>query len=263
MISISTITPCYNMGKYFKIFLDELPKQENFDEIEIVLDHNDPSKEELRLVEIFQKEHPHRLKHIVTSPVEPIGVSMNTCIKHAEGDLLAIWNVDDLRTPYGLLKQAEKIRTDNYDVVHGNFVQVNQFGNRHGKLFDHTQYKDKHPVLHTGMCYGPFFMFKKELLEHTGYFDEQLKSGADYDFCMRLGRQGTVGTIPTVLGYYLNEGKGASTNGDGLQPIERTVVEMRYGMHEKIDPQYVASVLNYDLNHVVNFGNHVKVKDLI
>ena len=49
MTKVSTITPCYNMSKYMKGFLDNLSTQTNKD-LEIVLDHNDPSDEEVKLV---------------------------------------------------------------------------------------------------------------------------------------------------------------------------------------------------------------------
>ena len=49
MTKVSTITPCYNMSKYMKGFLDNLSTQTHKD-LEIVLDHNEPSDEEINLV---------------------------------------------------------------------------------------------------------------------------------------------------------------------------------------------------------------------
>ena len=54
MTKVSTITPCYNMSKYMKGFLDNLSTQTHKD-LEIVLDHNDPSDEEVKLVELPQR----------------------------------------------------------------------------------------------------------------------------------------------------------------------------------------------------------------
>ena len=48
MTKVSTITPCYNMSKYMKGFLDNLSTQTHKD-LEIVLDHNDPSDDELHV----------------------------------------------------------------------------------------------------------------------------------------------------------------------------------------------------------------------
>ena len=56
MTKVSTITPCYNMSKYIKGFLDNLSTQTHKD-LEIVLDHNEPTDEEIMLVEDYNKEH--------------------------------------------------------------------------------------------------------------------------------------------------------------------------------------------------------------
>ena len=44
MTKVSTITPCYNMGRYMKGFLENLSTQTHKD-LEIVLDHNEPTDE--------------------------------------------------------------------------------------------------------------------------------------------------------------------------------------------------------------------------
>ena len=49
MSKVSTITPCYNMGKYMRGFLTNLSQQTHKD-LEVVIDHNDPSETEIKLV---------------------------------------------------------------------------------------------------------------------------------------------------------------------------------------------------------------------
>lgn len=264
MIKISTITPCFKMEKYLKLFLDELPKQTMFDSLQVVLDHNEPTEQEIFWVKDFQSKYPGKLTHIITNPVEPIGVSMNTCIKEAVGEYLCIWNVDDLRTPTSLENQYNTAKAFEADIVHGNFVITNQFGSKKGRFIDHGFYEEDHYELKRGMVYGPFFMFHRSLLDKVIGFDEQLKSGADYDFCMRLARHSKlVKTTKTILGYYLDEGKGASTRNDGRQPTERTVVELRYNLQDKIDTNYLSKTQTYEPNHVIIFGRKIPVEDLI
>ena len=65
--------------------------------------------------------------------------------------------------------------------------------------------------LQKAMILGPFFMFKRSILEKIGYFDEQLLSGTDFDFAMRLGRYAQGKHIDYNLGYYLNDRSGLST----------------------------------------------------
>ena len=97
MTKVSTITPCYNMSKYMEGFLTNLSQQTHKD-LEVVIDHNDPSEPEIKLIEAHNKIY-NNVFHIQVDGVDPIGISMNRCIENATGDYLCIWNVDDLRTP--------------------------------------------------------------------------------------------------------------------------------------------------------------------
>ena len=263
MIRISTITPCFRMEKYLKRFLDDLPKQTCFQQLEIVLDHNEPTEQELIWVREFQEKYPGHLKHIHITKVDPIGISMNRCIKEASGEYVAIWNVDDLRTPDSLQKQMEMLDgKPDVSISHGNFLIVNTFGATNGKFVDHSSYRFYPKEYTRSMIVGPFFMWRKSLCEKAGLFDEQLRTGADFDLAIRLAINGKPDIVHGLLGYYLDEGKGASTRGDGLQQIERTLIEMRYGITDKIEPELVPLVLErkYEIDSLVQAGKSTPVK---
>ena len=195
MTRVSTITPCYNMGRYMKGFLENLSTQTHKD-LEIVLDHNEPTDEEINLVEEHNQKHDNIL-HIQVEGVDPIGISMNRCIEFASGDYLCIWNVDDLRTPDSIEVMAKTL-DDNPDIdfVYGNYTIVPNFGNTEGEYVDETGRENE---LTTGMILGPFFMFRKSIIEKSGVFDEQLVSGADYDLALRLAFNSKGMHIPVDL----------------------------------------------------------------
>lgn len=259
---ISTITPCFRMKPYLKRFLDELPNQTIFNQIEVVLDHNEPDEEELGWVRDFQNKYPGRIKHIITNPVEFIGPSMNRCIREASAPLLAIWNVDDLRTPNSLELQVAAFN-NGADFVYGNFQYVRKFGSKKGSRFDFSKYQNQPEEFKRSMLLGPFMAFRKSLTEQAGMFDEQLKSGADFDLAIRLAFHGKPGMAQGSLGYYLNEGKGASTRPNSKQPLERTVIELRYGTYYKMDYDYVVRALNYDINHIYKGTERIPVSTYI
>ena len=120
MTRVSTITPCYNMGRYIEGFLDNLSTQTHKD-LEIVLDHNDPPVDEIKLVEDYNEKY-NNIFHIKVEGVDPIGVSMNRCIENATGDYLCIWNVDDLRTADSIEIMAKKLDDNpDVDIVYGNY----------------------------------------------------------------------------------------------------------------------------------------------
>ena len=246
MTKVSTITPCYNMSKYMKGFLDNLSTQTHKD-LEIVLDHNDPSDEEVKLVEDYNELYDNIL-HIKVEGVDPIGTSMNRCIEYATGDYLCIWNVDDLRTPDSIEIMAKALdENPDVDFVYGNYVIVPKFGSTEGQYVDET---GREGELTTGMILGPYFMFRKSLLEKSGVFDEQLIQGADYDLALRLAFNAKGLHLPINLGYYLNEGLGQSTKPDSKQPIERTVIELRYNIRV-LEPHLVPYTRSYDVGNII------------
>ena len=246
MTKVSTITPCYNMSKYMKGFLDNLSTQTHKD-LEIVLDHNDPSDEEVKLVEEYNEQYDNIL-HIKVDGVDPIGTSMNRCIEYATGDYLCIWNVDDLRTPDSIEVMAKALdENPDVDFVYGNYVIVPKFGSTEGQYVDETGREDE---LTTGMILGPYFMFRKSLLEKSGVFDEQLVQGADYDLALRLAFNAKGLHLPINLGYYLNEGLGQSTKPNSKQPIERTVIELRYNIRV-LEPHLVPYTRSYDVGNII------------
>lgn len=239
------------MKPYLKLFLEELPKQTVFDQLEVVLDHNEPDEEEIAWVKEFQEKYPGRIKHIITTPVVPIGNSMNTCIKEASGEYLTIWNVDDLRTPDSIELQVKAIKGKNADIAFGDYEIVRKFapgGTVKGTLVSHAHFPESEFT--RSMIFGPFLMFKKGLCTKAGLFDEQLVSGADFDFSIRLAMNGKAVMADGLLGYYLNEGKGASTRPGSKQEIDRTIIELRYGIYDKIDYNHVARATTYALHHV-------------
>jgi len=249
MTKVSTITPCYNMARYMEGFLVNVAEQTHED-LEIVLDHNDPSDEEIAMIESYNDINDN-IFHIQVDGVDPIGISMNRCIENASGDYLCIWNVDDLRTPDSIEVMAKALdENPDVDFVYGNYHVVPSFGSKEGHIVDEA---GKEEWLKIGMILGPFFMFRKSAIEKAGVFDEQLVSGADYDLALRLAFNGKGMHIPNILGYYLNEGMGASTRPDSKQPLERTVIELRYDI-PILEPHLVPQTRIYDVENIIVDG---------
>ena len=247
MTKVSTITPCYNMSKYMRGFLTNLSQQTHKD-LEVVIDHNDPSETEIKLIEAHNEIY-NNIFHIQVDGVDPIGISMNRCIENATGDYLCIWNVDDLRTPDSIEVMAKALdENPDVDFVYGNYVIVPRFGGTEGQYVDETGREDE---LTTGMILGPYFMFRKSILEKSGVFDEQLVQGADYDLALRFAFNGKGLHLPINLGYYLNEGLGMSTKPDSKQPLERTAIELRYGVRVLDNSLIEFAKDSYDLENII------------
>jgi hypothetical protein len=250
------------MGRYLPLFLEWLPRQTCFEQLEIVLDHNEPTTEEISQVQTFQTRYPGRIRHLIQPKVDPIGTSMNRCIREATAPFVAIWNVDDLRTPESLQKQVEVLsKDDQLGIVYGDYWVVSSFGSTQGKLIGHSRIPDDE--LTRSMIFGPFYMFRKSLVQRAGYFDEQLRTAADFDLAVRLALNARAFLCPVPLGYYLNEGLGSSTRPDSIQPGERTAIKLRYGVYDKINYAHVPEAVRYVIPSMSWGGEWHKVSDYV
>ena len=248
-IKISAVVPYFRGDKYLEKFLENVLEQTILNELEVVLVHNEPTHKEIELVQKFQIQHPGVINHIVIKPVEPIGTSMNRCIKNAKGEYVAIWNIDDLRTPNSFEIQ-KKVLDENPEVglAYGDYIVVNTFGGRKGRLVSPPEFERKEFI--KSMHCGPFPMWRKEINEKIGYFDEQLMQGADFDLMARIATTYAMKKCQGLLGYYLDVGLGLGTRQGTLQPIERTVIELRYGAYNKLDFRYYKKALKYRISEV-------------
>jgi glycosyltransferase involved in cell wall biosynthesis len=246
---VTAIVPVYKSSQYIEVFLKQLTSQTIFKEIEVILDLNEPSSFELRTAKKYLAKHPDQIKVIISNPRISIAASMNKCMKNSRGRFIAIWNIDDLRTPESLeLQSSFLLKNKSFVAVSGAYKVVNVFKSKQGELV----LKKNIPVdsLLKEMHLGPFFMFRKEILHKVGFFDEQFEIAADFDFAIRVARYGKVYFLQQLLGYYLDSGVGASTSPGIKQPIERTVIQMRYGAYLDIEQNLSCLTGNYTVSQM-------------
>lgn len=251
---VSVIISCFKSDRYIESFLRTMENQ-TYDNFELVIHTNETSQLERDCINSAKQFVD--IVHIEDDEVIPLYAAWNKCIEHATGELICINNADDLRTNDSIATMVECFE-DDVSFCYGNFVVSTNYGNTYGRLVDETGREDE---LTTGMLLGPFFMFRKSVIEKCGAFDEQFKTGGDYDFAMRLARNFKGVHTNKILGVYLDEGNGLST-GSELQPLERTAIELRYGLNI-LQPEYVEKTKNYDLQNITVKNIKTPVKDLV
>jgi hypothetical protein len=252
---VSILTPCFRGEPYLEGYFEAVLAQTALEQIEVVLVHNEPSPEELAIIASVNARHPGLVRHVVVPEGwdpeqargararESVSRSMNRGVAAASGAFVALWNVDDVRLPDSVEAEARTLR-EHPDALmtYGDMVMVRRYGDTVGDLIASPEF-DRATFMRG--CFGGFQMWRREALDLVGPFDEQLRSGADFDLWVRFAANGELVRTPQVLGYYLNAGTGLSTSADGLQPTERTVVELRYGILDKIEPRYLARASRY------------------
>ena len=243
-MKVSIILSLYKCEKYLEKYFENALHQKGVEDIEFSIVHNNPTEREKSIISQYRDRLNIVYKEV---ELEPLYKSWNRAILQSSGEYLACWNVDDLRE-YDSIGKMTELLDSNADIgfIYGDIVIVNEFGKRSGKYINTSEFTKYLGT--TGAIGGPFFMWRKSLVDKVGYFDEQFKSGGDFDYTVRLSIFSKGKKMKGVVGYFLHNGSGISTQGSELQILERTVIELRYGIWHKMDINYITDALSYKIN---------------
>jgi len=242
---ITVLLSLYRGENYLSQYLENFLSQTWAEKCELVVMHNDPSPESIEII----NSYADRINLIYLPRVrEGMYASINAGIKASTAPFITIWNIDDIRKSNSLeLLVSPLERSPDYGWSYGDFEVSNVYG---GESVSYATPPEWSYSVATSSCIGgPFFMFKKSLLEQVGLFDEQLFSGGDFDFTVRLSLVSNGIKVRGSLGSFLNERKGLSTSGD-LQAIERTVIQRRYGIWKDFDLLHFYASDKYRCNEI-------------
>jgi glycosyltransferase involved in cell wall biosynthesis len=257
---ISILLATHRSEKFLQYQLEHMAAQTIWPEAELVIVANDPSSAEQRHINRFKQKWGSKVR-VMMVPRETLYASWNRGIAITQGELLAIANVDDIRTPSGLEAQVQSLRSNQSALFsYGPYTVVRHFGSCTGKIimppeFDLIEFT-------RSMHAGPFFIWRRIKDVKALFFDEQFRSGGDFDFAIRLACSGQGILVPDLLGYYYDSGQGLST-GNQLQPIERTVIELRYGIFDKLDYGFLPEAVQYNIPNLYWKGTWHRVADLV
>jgi GT2 family glycosyltransferase len=242
---ITVLLSLFRGENFLRQYLDNFLHQTWSGRCELVIIHNDPSPEAVEIINSYVGRI--NLIHL-TRVREGMYSSLNAGIRASSAPFITIWNVDDIRTKTSLEVLASAL--DNglgYGWSYGDFEISNKYG---GGAVNYAKTPEwSLSAATTSSIGGPFFMFKRSLLNQVGLFDEQLLSGGDFDFTVRLSLISEGIKVSGNLGSFLNERKGLSTSGD-LQAIERTVIQRRYGIWKDFDLLHFYASDRYRCNEI-------------
>lgn len=246
---LSIITSAYKCEPYLEGYFQNMTALVNFNEVELFVVLNEPTDGELALAERYRRQYPENIR-IIPVARESIGASTNRGYRLAQTEFLTYADVDDRRAPECYVRQLQ-ILCDHpgVDFTYGDFIVVPQPGRMEGPLISLREF-DREEFTRSSVV-GPNHFFRRVLLDKCGFWDEQLRSGGDFDFQVRAALNGTFKKVAgTPLLYYTRLPEGGSASASRLQTTERTVIELRYGMYDKIDYAYLAEAMRYSIPYL-------------
>lgn len=206
---VTAIVSSYNAERFMRGLLEDLEAQTIADQIEIVIIDSHSPQNEAAIVRAFQARY-HNIRFMRTSVREQSHITLNRCIKAARGKYVTLACTDDRHRADAIEKMAAALEANtNVSLVYGDIAITE----KENQVFESADVKGfyKWPDYNRRtlfqVCYiGPQAMWRRDLHDKYGYFDEAFLSAGDYELWLRFAGGGEEFLhLPEVLGlYFLN-----------------------------------------------------------
>lgn len=244
----SSFCSFYKGSKFIEGYLNDVKKQTIFDDIEFIFVDCDSPENEYEFIEPYLK-FPN-IKYYKLEKDFGLYACWNKAIQFCTSEIIGNWNIDDRKSINSfeiLLKEFD--RTPNLDVAYG-ITYISDMAN---ESYEDNDYTKVYPCLPHNLQNlfnnnSPHCMplWKKNLHDKFGFFDESMYSAADGDFWLRCACRGaTIKMVNHPVGLYFHNPNGRSTNREHL---EKAIAEVNTNrqMH-----------LNYlHMNRIINNGQN-------
>ena len=247
---ISIITSVYNGDEFIEPFLEDITQQTIFkDKCELILvNANSPGKEET-IIKKYMEKYPDNIVYRKLEEDPGIYGTWNIGLEMASGEYVTNANLDDRKAVNSLEKHAKTLYSnpdvglvyaDSYITDSPNETFENNSSG--GKSYNFEQFSKEAMLRGNQPHNNP--MWRKELHQKHGFFEQEYKSAGDWEFFLRCAFEGAeFKKISEKLGLYYFNPKGISTNTENTswKQEEEKEVFMKYRkmFQEKTKPEII------------------------
>ena len=178
-MKISVITVCRNAENTVEETILSVVNQA-YDSIEYIIIDGASTDNTVNIVEKYRD----KISYFISEPDSGIYNAMNKGIKVATGDILYFLNANDSLYDNYVLENIVKIyeKNKNIDIVFGDVLFVDKEKNK--SWIRKYNYRDKLFFIRDNLCHQVIF-YRKKVFYNCGFYDENYKIIADYDFNVR------------------------------------------------------------------------------
>ena len=245
MIRVSAIVSTYNSERFFRGRIADLMAQSLFErgELEIVVVNAGSRQSEAYYIAGYLKQGIPLT--VITSLREPLYTSWNRGIRIAQGTYITNANTDDRLCPDALSIMADALDnnpdralvygdsfvTPTPNAVWGGQYELNTEA-PYGERLAWPDFDPLHLLQHCTM--GPHPLWRKDIHETIGYFDESYMVAGDYEMWLRMAASGlTMLHIPDTLGlfYWHSDQLGRQQAQQSAYESRRAILKHRAAIH--------------------------------
>lgn len=237
-MTVSIIIPAYNASKTILNTLNSV-KLQTYQDFEIIIVDDGSTDNTVCIVEKFKDEHSLLNLTLIKKKNEGVSKARNTAIKCAKGSLIAFLDSDDEWLPIKLERQIYFFENDDsIDLIgtcRNDEIQKDSFFNANRSVSEIT-FKQLLFKMH---FITPTVMFKVNILDDIGFFNEKKKYCEDADYFLRICFE-----KKCIL---INESLVITGNGKahfGESGLSSNLIEMEKGELENITDIYLRKQIN-------------------
>lgn len=213
---VSLITSMYKGEDHIDLFLEEITKQKNFDECEIIfVDCNGAPGYEKLAIQKYQKEFNNLHYHFLKTDPGVYG-AWNYGILKSRGKYITNANLDDFRSYEQISTLSQVLDThDHIDLVYHPFIETHNEGETFYSTLQRKVYEsyDFSPQNMIKCLPGCMPLWRRDLHYKNGMFNEDYLYAGDWEFWLRCVQSGSsFKRVDKVLGCYYFNPDGLSTS---------------------------------------------------
>lgn len=254
---ISVIIPMYNSEKTIISALNSVKVQTlGVKEFEIIIINDGSTDQSLSLVEEYIEENPQMNIILLYQKNGGVSNARNTGLKIAKGNYIALLDADDEWHPSKIVKQMRYFENGNLQI---DFLATARNNNKilfpyhiENGLAEITFNK----LLLRNEAQPSTVMFRKEVLENTGYFSDSQRYAEDVNYWMKVSLKNKMYILDESL---VTIGKGKRSF--GVSGLSANLGEMAKGFSKNLREMYSLGEINY-LQYFI-FGLFYKAKYLL
>lgn len=221
----------YKGEKFIQSYIEDMLKQTVFSDIEFIfLNCNSPENEKDHILPLTKKFN--NVKYFELDADPGLYAGWNHAINLCNANIIGNWNIDDRKNAHSfeiLLKAFE--REPELDLVYG-ITYMSYIANEKYEDNDYTQiyaalpHTNRNLLMHNSPHCMP--LWKKNIHERFGLFDDKYLSAADGDMWLRIADGGArIKMVNHPVGLYYHNPNGRSSNPETLQKMVDEVMAMR------------------------------------
>lgn len=239
---ISVIIPVYNSEKTIINALNSIKAQTvGIQEFEIIIVNDGSTDQSKNLVEEYKENHPEMNIKVIDQMNGGVSKARNTGLKVAQGDYIALLDADDEWLPE---KTEKQLRVLKDDLLHVDFITAL----RNGEKIWFPYQKDGHNLAKMSLRklllrvdgQTSTALFKRKVLENTGWFHENQKYSEDANYWMRVSENNNMYILAEELAF-----TGGGKRSFGVSGLSANLPEMEKGIQKNLREMYESKRISH------------------